>query len=113
MIYWNSFGYFGFLAFVALKYIFCILKLLVCDTIKSQKEFEFEPNIRRMKDFRHKASLISFVFKFELSQQKYIWVIGTRTGKKLMKCHFFFKVRSWYGQIKAKIDIILSPSTLS
>ena len=26
---------------------------------------------------------------------------------------FFFKVRSRYGQIKAKIDIILSPSILS
>ena len=35
------------------------------------------------------------------------------TGKKLTKCHFFFKVRSWYGQIKANIDIILSPSILS
>ena len=38
------------------------------------------------------------------------WVTWTRTRKKLTKCHFFFKVRSWYGQIKAKIDIILSPS---
>ena len=42
-----------------------------------------------------------------------IWVIGIRTGKKVPKCHFFLKVRSWYGRIKAKIDIILNPSILS
>ena len=35
-------------------------------------------------------------------------------GKKIDDMSlFFFKVRSWYGQIKAKIDIILSPSILS
>ena len=35
-------------------------------------------------------------------------------GKKIDKMSpFFFKVRSWYGQIKAKIGIILSPSILS
>ena len=44
----------------------------------------------------------------------YIWVIGTRTGKKVDEMSLiFFKVRSLYGQIKAKIDIILSPSILS
>ena len=42
-----------------------------------------------------------------------IWVTGCRTGKKLTKCHFFFKVRSWYGQIKAKFDILSSPTTSS
>ena len=34
-------------------------------------------------------------------------------GKKVDEMSLFFKVRSWYGQIKAKIDIILSPSILS
>ena len=47
------------------------------------------------------------------SHRVHIWVIGIRTRKKLPKCHFFLKVRSWYGRIKAKIDIILSPSILS
>ena len=42
-----------------------------------------------------------------------IWVTGCRTGKKLTKCHFFFKVRSWYGQIKAKFDILSSPTISS
>ena len=49
----------------------------------------------------------------EVVEEILIWVTGTRTGKKLTKCHFFFKGRSWYGQIKAKIDIILSSSILS
>ena len=35
-------------------------------------------------------------------------------GKKLDEMSlFFFKVRCWYQQIKAKNDIILSPSILS
>ena len=33
--------------------------------------------------------------------------------EKVDEMSLFFKVRSWYGQIKAKIDIILSPSSLS
>ena len=37
-----------------------------------------------------------------------------KDGKKVDKMSLFFlKVRSWYGQIKAKIDIILSSSILS
>ena len=39
-----------------------------------------------------------------------MWVTGTRTGKSWQNVTFFFKVRSWYEQIKAKI---LSSSILA
>ena len=34
-------------------------------------------------------------------------------GKKVDEMSLFFKVRKWYGQIKAKFAIILSPPILS
>ena len=35
---------------------------------------------------------------YNLKIYRLIWVTGTRMGKKFMKCHFFFKVRSWYAR---------------
>ena len=34
-------------------------------------------------------------------------------GKKVGEMSLFFKVRSWYGQIEAKFDILLTVGTLS
>ena len=48
------------------------------------------------------------IWSTKLSRPK----IGTN-GKKVDKMSLFFKVRKWYGQIKAKIYIILSPPILS
>ena len=42
-----------------------------------------------------------------------IWLIRTRTEKKLDKCYFFFKVRGCDEQRKAKIHTLPSPTILS
>ena len=34
-------------------------------------------------------------------------------GGKMDECHFFLKVRGWYGQRKAKIHTLSSPTILS
>ena len=33
---------------------------------------------------------ILYILTIIMTSQDHIWVIGTRTGKKLTKCHFFF-----------------------